>query len=152
MKDNFRYFIIEYPELKLINVWKQTISPTEELERSGLTTATRFTPIITQAPMDGWGGLVKTTYGEDNVHVPTSYLNGVPANQLWHYCIGILCTAPQIYLTEGMPAIYGVSTKRVSLWCALRDSRNYFNFVKHLCICSIYSSLAYQFMAIVICS
>lgn len=37
MNDNFRYYILEYPSLKLINSWKQKNSPTEEIEVSGQT-------------------------------------------------------------------------------------------------------------------
>ena len=151
-KDNFRYYIIEYPELKIFNAWKQTISPTEEIERSGLSTATGFTQLITEAPQDGWGGLVKTTYPDHGTGTSGSYLDGIPRDSNWWFCIGLLCKSPSKFLNHGIPGSSSV-IKRVSLWSAIRDSQIYFKFEKYSCICPIYHSLAFDFTTIIfICS
>ena len=78
MKDHFRHFIAEYPEIKLINSWKQINSPTEENEVPGQTNASGFVPDITELPMNGWGGLVHTNMLDINYNVKFSYLDGNP--------------------------------------------------------------------------
>lgn len=153
MKDNFRYYIIEYPLLQRINAWKQTVSPTEELERAGLYVATGFTPIITQAPMDDWGGLVRTTLGEERKRVPVTYLDGIQKNGDWWYSIGMLCNAPSSYLSRGIPALRPLMTNQVSLWSAISETHTQFNFIfnnmKYSCHPSFHNSLASNIMTLI---
>lgn len=148
MADNFRYFIIEYPLLNIINAWKQTNSPTEELERSGITKAIGFYPIFTESS-NGWGGLLHTTLPEKYAHEPTTYLDGTLGNIDWWYSIGMLCNFPSIYYESGIPSSPGVNTKRVSLWCAIGNSQVQFNIIKYSCICSKYSYLTFVSMAFI---
>lgn len=151
MKDNFRHYILEYPELQLINAWKQTLSPTEEPEVERKYQATGFHPKITESPMKGWGGLVKTTLPEAIKRVPTTYLDGNPGNNTWWYSVGMLCNFPEMYDDKGVPASDQVKTKQVCLWSAIRES--YCDFAKYSCICSFYNSLTFVLMSyLFICS
>ena len=150
MKDHFRHFIVEYPDLKLINSWKQKNSPTEENEVPRQINATGFVPDITEAPMNWWGGLVRSQIHEPETDKVVTYLDGNPGDFHWHYPIGMQCTVPNAYLTRGIPAFSACYTTRISLWSAINEySAQMNNFVKCSCICIRRHSFEFDFIALI---
>ncbi|EAY12266.1 hypothetical protein TVAG_028190 [Trichomonas vaginalis G3] len=153
MDDILRHFIIELPELKLINAWKQKNSLTEELEVSGQYSAAGFTPQITEAPMSKWKGLVHSRLLDTGMSTPYTYLDGNPGIYYWHFPIGMFCNAPSSYQNSGMPAHRPNSVKRISLWSAISEYQIELNKIKYSCILSIYNSLAFDLLTLIfICS
>ena len=144
MKDSFRHFIIEYPELKYINAWKQKYSPTEEWEVPNRYAATGFVAQITEIKMDEWGGLVRTHIPDGTVNAVCNYLDGNPGRNTWFFSIGMLCNAPSDRKYVALPASNVTGVKRVSLWSAIKDYS-----IKYSCICSIYNTFSFEYLTLI---
>lgn len=115
MNDNLRHFILEYPLLSVINVFKQKYSPLDNLETPNILTATNFEANLTELPAYDWGGLVKTTigYGKEIY----SFIDGNPGVRTYFYAIGLYCSPLNRYINDGLPSNdNGHLTKQVRLW------------------------------------
>ena len=79
-------FLLEYPDLKIMNWWEQSNNPLDE-EEKGQTYVSGYRSIYIGAPNDNWGGLAKTT-GSDAV---CSLINGTPSMYpgSWMFAIGM---------------------------------------------------------------
>ncbi|EAY12268.1 hypothetical protein TVAG_028210 [Trichomonas vaginalis G3] len=141
MKDNFRHFIIEYPEIQLINSWKQINSPTDEIEVPGQTKAIGFSPQVTEAPMKQWGGLVRTNILDNNYGVIFSYLDGHPGVWTWYFTIGLLCQTS--YNSGGIPVNSQYTVNKVSLWSATKEYPHSNN-AKCSCFSSVFRSSMFE--------
>ena len=83
-------FLLEYPELKIYNIWRQTNRPIDEPE-IGNSYVEGFQPLTTLAPYHRWGGLCLT-----NDTSPYSLLNGTPisvGNGGYFFAIGLYKTS-----------------------------------------------------------
>ena len=79
-------FLLDYPETKEYNRWKQNNNPLEESEH-GQDVAEGFVTIHTGLPRTLWGGLVRT-----NQSFRACLLNGSPknpTNREWWFAIGM---------------------------------------------------------------
>ena len=103
-------FLIEYPEKKTYNIWRQTNRPIDEPE-TGNKYVEGFQPLTTLAPGTNWGGLCQT-----NDTNPYSLLNGTPksvGNIGWDYAIGVYKISP---LKNGLIPYVGGFVSIVKLW------------------------------------
>ncbi|EAY03233.1 hypothetical protein TVAG_421210 [Trichomonas vaginalis G3] len=116
MNDEYRYFILDYPNLNKINSWRQRNSPTVEEEVANVTKAEGFERYVTDLPMSRWGGLVLNKINN------YSLLNGNPGTVWWHYAVAMLCNEEGGYLSKGYPASkddiskHEFITDRIRLW------------------------------------
>ncbi|EAY03225.1 hypothetical protein TVAG_421130 [Trichomonas vaginalis G3] len=119
MKDKYRYFILDYPNLNKINSWRQRNSPTVEKEKLNVMEALGFERYVTELPMEGWGGLVLS-----QLNLNRSLLDGLPGISHWQYAVAMICVEGNRYVEMGYPASFNeelqieVITDRIRLWAA----------------------------------
>ena len=104
-------FLLEYPELGVVNWWQQKNSPLDETE-TGHAYTEGYKKIFIEAPHSKWGGLAKSSSSTKHC----TLINGTPSDisaGSWHFAIGMFNGVTWDY--NNLPS-NGVPTNIVYLW------------------------------------